>query len=66
MTERQVTYMQYLAQGLSNREIAEAMNIKERTLYMYYQLRILMRTRLRKRKQLVEYAKQHYGEQTHG
>lgn len=66
LTEKQKKYLKYLALDFGNAEIARAMGIKEETLRIYYQHRTLMHMRLRKRCELVEYAKQHYGEQAHG
>jgi DNA-binding NarL/FixJ family response regulator len=64
LTDKQKLYMHCLASGFSNKQIADKMNITIDSVVSNYQERMLSKTYLSTRKELVEYAKQNgYGEE---
>lgn len=63
LTDKQKLYMHCLALGFSNKQIAGEMSITVDSVVNNYQERMLSKTYLSTRTELVEYAKQNgYGE----
>jgi len=62
-TDKQKAYLHYLAQGFSDSEIARKMGIVRDAVISNYRDRMLSKTYLHTRSELVEYAKKNgYGE----